>query len=243
MHCLHCLTAWRKGLQEGVSDPSAPVKKPGQGTALPTGLQSSSLSDRGNSSWQHHGPGNARARLGRWHRPGMASSGGMGKCILSGGRERCGCELYLWDLRTAPSHSSSMHLWSDWRWAAPLSCACRPLEGAGLIPPLFSMSSSGCPVSWAADALSLGRCSRVTATCQQRCPSVTAAVAAGCCADREALPCSAALAGGCPNSKQTLPVAAGNKVDPEIPELWEVGFNVINCNRRRGQIIGAKVSL
>lgn len=46
-----------------------------------------------------------------------------------------------------------------------------------------------------------------------------------------------------PNSEQTLPVAAGNKVDPEIPELWEVGFNVISCNRRRGQIIGAKVSL
>lgn len=40
-----------------------------------------------------------------------------------------------------------------------------------------------------------------------------------------------------------LSVVASNKVDPEIPGLWEVGFNVINCNRRRGQIIGAKVSL
>lgn len=101
----------------------------------------------------------------------------------------------------------------------------------------------GCPMSCAADALSSGRCSRIRATCQQRCLSFPAAVAAGCHADCGDLPCSASLAGGCPNSKQTLPVAAGNKVDPEIPELWEVGFNVINCNRRRGQIIGAKVSL
>lgn len=38
--------------------------------------------------------------------------------------------------RTAPGHSSSMHLLFDWRWAAPLVCACRPLEGADRILPL-----------------------------------------------------------------------------------------------------------
>lgn len=87
-------------------------------------------------------PGNTRARLGRLHRPGMALGGGAGICILSEGGERHGCELCLWGQGTAPSLSSSMHLLVDCGWAAPLICACRSLEGAGHILPLFSMRSS-----------------------------------------------------------------------------------------------------
>lgn len=87
-------------------------------------------------------PGNARARLGRRHRPETGLGGGTGICILFGGRERRGCELCLWGQGTAPSLSSSMHLSVDWRWAAPLICACSSLEGAGHILPLFSMRSS-----------------------------------------------------------------------------------------------------
>lgn len=237
--------AWRKGLQEGISDPFAtvnnlvrfvcpracnPLHCPMEGT-VPGSTMALATSTF---------PGNASTRLGRWHRPGMVPGGGTGKCILSGGREGCGLSCAfgareqppvtlhqrIYQLSDGEQHLSSVPA-SVWKEQIP-SC-------------LSSMRSSvpaPCPVlqtpSPQEDAHSSGPpASRGVSVSRLQWQQ-------GVCED---LPCSASLAGECHNSKQTLPVAAGNKVDPEIPELWEVGFNVINCNRRRGQIIGAKVSL
>lgn len=96
-------------------------------------------------------PGNARPRLGTWHRPGMAPGGEMGKCILSGGRERRGCELCLWGQRTAPSHSSSKHFLVDWRWqhlsSVPAGVWKEQVASCRSSP----WKQWGCPTSCAAD--------------------------------------------------------------------------------------------